>query len=349
MSRHSHDFLGEDHDRNARRTWLVIALTTAMMVAEIAGGVWFGSMALLADGWHMFTHAGALLISAGAYWFAKRHRQDSRFTYGTGKVGDLAAFTSAIVLALVAVLILFEAAVRIVDPVVIDFDEAIAVAVVGLVVNAVSALLLRDTHHHEAHGHGHGHHHGGHAHNHGHSDGEPAHGHAHHDPAHRHGHGPSGSAGQGHDHRRAAPGHGHDSNLRAAYLHVVADAFTSILAILALLGGKLLGWSALDPLTGAIGAVVILVWSRGLLRTAARTLLDMVPDPNLERAARERLERTGAEILDLHLWRLGPGHVGLSVALKASVGRPVQEYRGLLESLPGVSHVTVEVTSPGAR
>jgi cation diffusion facilitator family transporter len=275
-----------------------------MMVAEITAGWLFGSMALLADGWHMFTHAAALLISAGAYWYAKRHRRDRRFTYGTGKVGDLAAFTSAIVLALVAVLILWEAAWRLFSPVAIDFDEAISVALVGLAVNLVSAVLLQERHSH--------------------------------DHRHHHSH-----------HRHETHHHGHDTNLRSAYLHVIADALTSVLAILALLAGKLLGWSALDPLVGVVGALVILNWSRGLMRAASSTLLDMVPDAQLEHTARERLEGAGAEILDLHLWQLGPGHVGVSVALAATVARPAQEYRRLLESLPGVSHVTVEVTSAG--
>jgi cation diffusion facilitator family transporter len=325
MTRHSHNFLGVAHERNARRTWLVIALTSVMMVAEILGGVVFGSMALLADGWHMFTHAGALLISAGAYWYARRHQEDRRFTYGTGKVGDLAAFTSALVLAVVAVLILWEAALRLLSPVAIDFNEAIAIAAVGLAVNVASALLLQERHHEPA-GHGHGQH-------------------GHHDHSrHRHG---SPSDDRSSEHRRPdRPAHHQsaDTNLRAAYLHVVADALTSVLAILALLGGKLLGWSLLDPLVAIGGALLILSWSGGLMRTAAKTLLDMVPDTALERAARERLEDAGAEILDLHIWRLGPGHVGVSAALAAP--RPAQDYRSLLENLPGVSHVTLEVSAP---
>jgi cation diffusion facilitator family transporter len=301
--RHSHDFLGDDHDRNARRTWFVIALTTTMMVAEIAAGSWFGSMALLADGWHMSTHAGALLISAGAYAYAKRRQGDPRFTYGTGKVGDLAAYTSAIALALVAVLIAWESIQRLVSPVSIGFNEAIAVAVLGLLVNLASAALL---------------HAGDHAHSHG--------GHTHHHHDHSH------------DHH-----HGHDTNLRAAYLHVLADALTSVLAIVALLAGKFLGWDWLDPLMGVVGALVILHWSVGLIGTSASTLLDMVPDTALHAAARHQLEQAGAEVTDLHVWRLGPGHIGVSAAVTASAPRPVQEYRRLLDSLPGVSHVTIEV------
>jgi cation diffusion facilitator family transporter len=305
---HSHNFLGQHHDRNARRTWLVIGLTTAMMVAEIIAGSWFGSMALLADGWHMSTHAGALLIAAAAYTYAARHCDDPRFTYGTGKMGDLAAFASAIILALIAVLIAWESAQRLISPVSIDFNEAIAVAVIGLVVNMVSALLL--AHKHPGNHHGHDHDHYSHAHC---------------------------------DHRHH--GHGHDTNLRAAYLHVLADALTSVLAILALVSGKLLGWAWLDPAMGLLGALVILHWSRGLIRTAASTLLDMVPDADLRETAQERLEESGARVVDLHLWRLGPGHIGVSAAVATENPRPVHHYRDMLASLPGVSHVTVEVES----
>jgi cation diffusion facilitator family transporter len=205
----------------------------------------------------------------------------------------------------------------------IDFNEAIAIAAVGLAVNVASALLLQERHHEPA-GHGHGQH-------------------GHHDHSrHRHG---SPSDDRSSEHRRRPAHHqSADTNLRAAYLHVVADALTSVLAILALLGGKLLGWSLLDPLVAIGGALLILSWSGGLMRTAAKTLLDMVPDTALERAARERLEDAGAEILDLHIWRLGPGHVGVSAALAAP--RPAQDYRSLLENLPGVSHVTLEVSAP---
>jgi cation diffusion facilitator family transporter len=303
---HSHVFLGDQHDRNARRTWLVIALTASMMVAEIVAGILFGSMALLADGWHMSTHAGALLIAAAAYAFAKRHRDSPRFTFGTGKVGDLAAFTSAVVLALVALLIAWESLQRLIDPVPIDFTEAIAVAVIGLFVNLASAALL---------------HQGGHD---LHAD---DHGHAHH-----------------HDHdEHARTHHHHDTNLRAAYLHVLADALTSVLAIVALVAGKFVGWAWLDPAMGIVGALVIAYWSQGLMRTAAATLLDMIPGENLVRGARSQLEATGAKVVDLHVWRLGPGHVGVTASVSTRQPRPVEDYRRALEQLPGVSHVTVEV------
>lgn len=207
---HDHVFLGQNHERNERRVWMVIALTAAMMVAEIVAGHWYGSMALTADGWHMSTHAGAMLISALAYLYARREARNPRFTFGTGKFGDLAGFASAIVLAVVALLIAVESAMRLINPVEIDFNQAILVAIIGLAVNLLSAVLLKDDHHHD-HGHGHGH--GSHAH-HGHGS------HAHHD------HG----SHAGHHADHGAKG-GRDNNLRAAYLHVLADALTSVLAI----------------------------------------------------------------------------------------------------------------------
>ncbi len=208
---HDHVFLGRDHDRNERKTWAVIAMTAVMMVAEIAAGTIYGSMALLADGWHMSTHASALLITALAYRFARRNASNPRFTFGTGKLGDLAAFGSATVLAIVALLIGWESLIRLYSPVPIRFDEAIIVAVIGLVVNLVSAWLLKDDHHHHGHHHQHAHDHDDH-----HDDG---------------GHAPSGER---------------DNNLRAAYLHVLADALTSVMAIVALLAGRSYGWTWLD-------------------------------------------------------------------------------------------------------
>jgi len=240
---HEHVLLGESHARNERRTWLVIALTATMMVAEIAAGSIFGSMALLADGWHMSTHASALLIAALTYRYARRHARDRRFTFGTGKLGDLAAFGSAVVLGIVALLIGWESLVRLRSPVSISFDEAILVAVIGLVVNLASAWLLKDDHDHH-HGHGHRHHHD-HAH-----DDEPAH----REPA-----------------ARAQP---RDNNLRAAYIHVLADALTSVMAIVALLAGRSYGWLWLDPVIGIVGALVIARWSWGLVRDSGMVLLD---------------------------------------------------------------------------
>ena len=306
--RHSHVFLGEKHNKHERRTWFVVALTAAMMVAEIVGGTIFGSMAVVADGWHMSTHAGALAIAALAYRFASRHARDARFTFGTGKVGELAAFTSAVILAMIAAAIGYEAVTRLYAPVAIHFREAIPLAVAGLAVNLVSAWLLFDSDHHRDHAHGHGH-----AHDH---DGEHSHAHAH---------------------------HGHDTNIRAAYVHVLADALTSVLAIVALSCGLAFGWVWLDPLMALIGVGVILSWSFGLVRTARTVLLDMVPDRDFARTIRDRLEIDGDRLSDLHLWRLGPGHAGLIVSVVSDRPQAPSAYKQRLEGIAGLSHVTVEV------
>lgn len=309
-SPHEHVFLGDNHDRNERRTWLVIAITATMMVAEIAAGSFYGSMALVADGWHMSTHAAAMLIAALAYMFARKNARNPRFTFGTGKLGDLAAFGSAIVLALVALLIGWESLLRFQNPVTINFSQAIIVAVIGLGVNLLCAWLLRDDHSH--HGHGHGHHH-----DHGHS-------HAHHDH---------------HDHAPAA-----DNNLRAAYLHVLADALTSVLAILALVLGSLYGWNWMDPAMGIVGGLVIARWSWGLIRDAGGVLLDYVPkDEDLPAEIREIIEVDGDEITDLHVWQLGPGHHGAIVALRSPNPQAVAVYKAKLAAIGDLSHLTIEV------
>jgi cation diffusion facilitator family transporter len=311
-SPHEHVFLGESHSRNERRTWLVIALTATMMVAEIAAGTVYGSLALVADGWHMATHAAALLISALAYLYARRHARDPHFSFGTGKLGDLAGFASAIVLALVALLIAWESLLRLSAPVAISFREAIAVAVVGLVVNLACAWLLRDGdhghHHHHASGHDHGHHH------------------------------------DHHHHTHAA-----DNNLRAAYLHVLADALTSVLAIAALLLGSVYGWLWADPLIGLVGAAVIARWSWSLMRDAGAVLLDYVPaDERLPLELREAIESEGDEIADLHVWRLGPGHHGAIVSIRSPRPQPTAFYRRKLAHLDGLSHLTIEVERKAA-
>jgi cation diffusion facilitator family transporter len=303
--RHEHVFLGARHDRNEKRTWLVVGLTATMMVAEIAGGSYFGSMALLADGWHMSTHAGALAIAAFAYRFARSHARDPRFAFGTGKLGDLAGFTSAVVLALIALAIGYESIVRLLQPVSIHYDEAIAIAVVGLGVNLASAWLLGGDHHHD-HGHDHEHDH--------HDD---------HDHDHHH--------------------HHHDHNLRAAYWHVLADALTSVLAIGALLAARFYGWTFLDPVIGVVGALVIAHWAWGLIRDAGAVLLDAVPNRSIDDAIRARLEAGHDRIADLHVWRLGPGHHGAIVSLVADAPEPVEHYKRLLDDVAGLSHVTVEV------
>lgn len=316
---HDHVFLGARHDRHERRTLFVVALTAAMMVAEIVGGTIFGSMAVVADGWHMSTHAGALAIAAFAYRFARHHASDPRFCFGTGKVGELAAFTSAVILALIAAAIGYEAISRLSAPVPIDFAEATWLAVLGLMVNLASAWLLSD----HDHGHDHGHaHHDHHAH---------SHDHAHdHDHDHEHQH-------HGHHH------HGHDSNIRAAYVHVLADAMTSVLAIVGLLAGRYFGWVWMDPLVALIGVAVILSWSVGLLRSAGAVLVDMVPDRRLAGRVRERLEIKGDRVSDLHLWRLGPGHAGLIAAVVSDRPQDPSAYKRRLKGIAGLSHITIEV------
>ncbi|HCD83939.1 MAG TPA: cation transporter [Agrobacterium sp.] len=314
---HDHVFLGQNHERNEKRVWMVIALTTVMMVAEIVAGHWFGSMALTADGWHMSTHAGAMLISALAYLYARREARNPRFTFGTGKFGDLAGFASAIVLAVVALLIAVESAMRLVNPVEIDFNQAILVAVIGLAVNLVSAVLLKDDHHHD-HAHGHGHAQGSHAH----------HGHG----SHAH-HGEHGAKG------------GRDNNLRAAYLHVLADALTSVLAIVALLLGKWNGWSFLDPAMGIVGGLVIARWSWGLVRSTATTLLDALPQADdLPQEIRQSVETEEDRITDLHVWQVGPGHHAAIVAIRSQVPKAPAFYKQKLAAIHELSHVTVEVS-----
>jgi cation diffusion facilitator family transporter len=332
---HHHAFLGAQHQRNERRTWMVVALTAAMMVAEIIGGSLFGSMALVADGWHMSTHAGALAIAGFAYLFARRHAHDPRFTFGTGKLGELAAFTSAVILALIALLIAYESVQRILSPVPISFTEAIPIAVVGLAVNLLSAFLLHGDHdHHHDHGrehhdHDHGHHdHAHHDHDHGHGH----HQHAHHDHHHDHGH-----------HHHAHHAHAHDTNLRAAYLHVLADALTSVLTIAALLAAFYYGWVWMDPAVGIVGACVILSWSVSLIRSAGMTLLDMVPEAELASRIREKLEVGGDRVTDLHLWRVGPGHTAVVGSIVTDDPRDPSVYKAKLEGLPRLSHVTIEV------
>lgn len=304
--RHSHVFLGEDHERNERKTWAVIAICAAMMVTEIVGGLWFGSVALVADGLHMSTHAGALLIAALAYTYSRRYVNDGRLTFGTGKFGDLAAFTSAIALAMIALLIGYESADRLMNPVSIAFDRAIPIAVVGLGVNLLSAFLLRDDHHHahvpdELHG----------------------------DHVHTH--------GNKHVHR--------DHNLRAAFVHVMADAAVSVLVIVGLLAGRQFGWVWMDPLMGLVATVVILSWSWTLIRSAGAILLDVCPDPALSRKIAIHLEQGSDRVSDLHLWRLGPGHLAAVISLVTHEPHSPDQYKKRLSGLSGLSHVTIEVVT----
>jgi len=313
--RHEHVFLGDGHARNERKTWTVIALCGAMMVLEIGGGMLFGSMALVADGLHMSTHTAALLIAALAYAYARVHARDERFAFGTGKLGDLAAFSSALILAMIALLIAWESVQRLVHPVSIAFDEAIPVAVLGLCVNVASAWLLRDQPH-DHHGHAHDDHGDDDAHDH---DHDHDHDHGHHDAQHR------------------------DLNLRAAYVHVIADAAVSVLAVIGLTAGRQLGWVWMDPVMGLIGAGVIANWSWGLVRAAGAILLDLRPDPVLAAEMVRRLEANGDRVTDLHLWRVGPGHSAAVVSIVSDAPAPPADYKSRLADLRTLSHLTIEV------
>ncbi|MEO6947961.1 MAG: CDF family Co(II)/Ni(II) efflux transporter DmeF [Nitrobacter sp.] len=303
---HEHRFLGEKHDRHERRTWLVVVLTAVMMVAEILGGNIFGSMALVADGWHMSTHAAALGIAALAYRFARIYASDARLTFGTGKLGELAGFSSAIMLAMIALFIGYESATRLLQPVIIGFEQAIPIAMAGLAVNLLSAWLLHDGDHHHAHGH---------------SD------HHAHDDVHHH---------------QELHGH-HDTNQRAAYVHVLADALTSILAIIALVLGRYYGLTWLDPVMGLVGTVVILAWSWSLVRSAGSVLLDAVPSKTQARQVRGCLELDGDKVADLHLWRLGPGHLGVIASVVSDNPQAPEAYKRRLDGMHGLAHVTIEV------
>jgi cation diffusion facilitator family transporter len=318
---HDHVFLGAQHAQNERRTWFVVALTVAMMIAEIGAGSVFGSMALLADGWHMATHAAALGIAGLAYLLARQYARHARFTFETGKFGELAAFSSAIILLMIAIQIAYESVLRLIAPVPIAYGEAIAVASLGLCVNLVSAWLLRDSHdHHHGHTHGHAHDH----------DDDGDHDHNDQDDDHHHAH-------DGHH------GHGHDNNLRSAYLHVLADAVTSVLAIMALVIGAFSGWRWTDPAVGLVGSVVIASWASGLIRDAGAVLLDASADDNLEGVIRARLESDGDRVTDLHLWQVGPGHRAAVISLVSDAPRQPAIYKERLRDLENLSHVTVEV------
>jgi cation diffusion facilitator family transporter len=299
---HNHTFLGAHHSKHERRTWGVVTLTAGMMVAEITGGTLFGSIALVADGWHMATHVAALAITGLAYLFARRHAQDGRFSLGTGKFGELAAFASAIILGMIALGVAYESILRLGHPIAIHFQEAIPIAVLGLCVNLASAWLLRDDH--------------GHDHDHDHDD---------------------------HDHDHAPGAHQRDTNLRAAYVHVLADALTSVLAILGLSAAWAFGWNFMDPMVGLVGAVVIASWALSLIRTAGGVLLDTVPDRELERRIRTRIELDGDRVCDLHVWQLGPGHIAVVASVVSDKPQAPAVYKARLAGLAGLSHVTVEV------
>ncbi len=415
---HSHVFLGPGDQSKERKLWMVIWLSAAMMVAEIVGGAAFGSLALLADGVHMATHVTALAIAALAYRYARRHAHDSRFAFGTGKFGDLASFASAIVLAAATVGLGWESAARFFAPVPIDVDEAIAIAVIGLLVNIAGAWMLAGEDHHHGHDHGHEH---GHHHDHGATrrldtghgvllleifeDGVPARfrlrfedkggfqpvpggadvalelerpdgarerltfrqydgfleseqiiaephtftvrarlphdDHSHdltvsfaEEADHPHDH-------HAHDHHETA-GHHRDNNYRAAFVHILADAGVSVLAIAGLLAAKYLGWTFMDPVMGIVGTLVIGNWSYGLIKDSGRILLDMTADPDLARKLRAEVESQGDHVADLHLWRLGPGHLGAIISVVSDRPRVAEYYRCRFGRFAMLSHVTIE-------
>ncbi len=298
---HSHDY-AVDSSSAERRTRFVIAITATMMVVEIAAGIVYGSMALLADGWHMSTHVAAFLITAMAYNFSRKHAKDARYSFGTGKMGVLGGFASAVVLAVIALLMAGESVHRFFAPQPIHFNQAIGVAIIGLVVNLVCAWLLRDEPHHHSHAHGHEH---------------------------------------GHDH-----GHGHgDLNLRAAYIHVLADALTSVTAIVALTAGKFLGWNWLDPVMGIVGSVIVSVWAYGLMRDTSGILLDRTPEfSDLTQEIRRAVESDGdSRIWDLHIWQVASGKFAAIVCIVARDAKPVETYRELFREHEELVHITVEV------
>ena len=294
--RHSHDF-SLDTSSAERRVNIVFALTTLTMVVEIIAGTWFGSMALLADGWHMFTHSAAFAIAMFSYWYARKHRDNAQFTFGTGKVTSLGGFASAVALVVVALMMAMESVERLVSPQHIRFEEAIAVAILGLVVNLLSAFLLSD--------HDHGHHHHG---------------------------------DESHDH------HHHDHNLRAAYMHVLADTLTSFFAILALISGKYLGWIWMDAVMGIVGAIVITKWAYNLMSQSSNVLLDRNPNDDLINEIKQYIDqKTCDEIVDLHIWKLSSKHTAAILSVLAKEDNDPNYYKNLIADRFNISHLTVEI------
>jgi cation diffusion facilitator family transporter len=298
--RHSHDF-AFINERGEHRTRFVLVLTAITMAVEIIAGSMFGSMALLADGWHMSTHVAAFMIALFAYRYARKHASSPAYAFGTGKVIVLGGFASAIALAVVALVMLIESLQRIIQPQTIHFNEAIGVAVIGLTVNIISALLLKDHHHHDE--------------DHEHDD---------HDHEHEHEH--------------------HDHNLRAAYLHVLADALTSVLAIVALVCGKFYGWNWLDPMMGIVGATIITRWSFGLLMQTGPILLDASIEPDYRDAIEKTIEQDADNhITDLHVWKVSANHYAAIISLVTHMPRPADHYKDLLSDFHRLAHVTIEV------
>ena len=296
LFRHTHNFV-PDFSGAERRTRIVIGITAVMMVLEITVGLISHSMALLADGWHMSTHVIAFLITAMAYYLSRKHSSNAQFTFGTGKIGVLGGFSSAVVLAMIALLMVGESAHRLFVPLTIHFNEAIGVASLGLLVNLSCALLLKDTSHH--------HHHDG---------------------------------------RSHAADHRHDLNLRAAYIHVLADAFTSVLAIIALTGGKFAGWFWLDPIMGIVGSGVVFSWAYTLIRDTSGILLDRTPlSSDLPDEIRRAVESDGDSLVtDLHVWQVGTGKFAAIVSIVAHQPKTSDDYRELFREHEELVHLTIE-------
>lgn len=331
LSAHAHHTEEGEYNRSGeRRTLYVVLLTAVMMIGELTVGYLTGSVALKADGWHMGTHVGALGLTLVAYWYARKHAGSDAFSFGTGKVYALAGYTSGIVLVLVALLLAVEGIEKLVERPLVDYDEALPIAALGLVVNLVSAFLLGSGHHY-GHGHAHDDHDHGHSHGHGH--------------AHVHDHGRVHEVSSTSRSRRKKPEAGTlDFNLRAAYIHILADALTSLLAIVALVLGKYAGWWFFDPAMGIVGGIVITVWSVGLCRQASRQLLDVVSSPRHEEVVRRQLEAIDdVKVADLHVWELGPGRRSCIVSVVTAKPRELSYYRdAVLAALP-VAHLTIEI------
>lgn len=304
---HSHDY-GIDSEKNTSKVKVVFWLTTVIMVLEIVAGTWSGSMALLADGWHMGTHSAAFLITIFAYSYAKKHAKNKSFSFGTGKVNYLGGFASAVALGIVALMMAIESVQRLVEPQNIHFDEAIVVALIGLIVNVVSAIILKDDHHHHHHETESGHHH----------HGDDSHNHHHH----------------------------HDHNLKAAYMHVLADTLTSVFAIIALLIGKYIGLIWLDSVMGIVGAVVIFHWSFGLIKESSSVLLDKSVDTSIVDKISVAMKDKGTVIHDIHVWKIANTHQAAILSVSSKEPLEIEEYKSALRAiLPQLSHISIEVSN----
>jgi cation diffusion facilitator family transporter len=331
---HRHDFVPDAAEAERGTLW-VMGLTAVTMVAEIFAGTMSGSMALLADGWHMATHVAAFAIAIFAYRYARTRAGDASFAFGTGKVTVLGGFASAVALAVVALVMAIESVTRLFEPLAIRFDEAIWVACIGLAVNVLSGVILHRAGHHAGHGHEHG---NDQAHGTAGDHARDQHAHDHHHDHDHHDHYPAALVQSG---QADAPDH----NLRAAYLHVVADALTSVLAIVALFAGKYLGLAWLDAAMGLVGAVLITRWAWGLATDSSTILLDRTDDAEAGRAIRRAVaeDGTGDSVSDLHVWQVAPGRLAAAVTIVSHAPRAADYYRRRIAEVGGLAHVTVEV------